>query len=130
MATSTEASLQPPNSCGKARTSRLTAGMSEWDNVPPNMGHATHAASKTKAGRKYNMLERTGQGVRVLRQRLGMTQEEFARRIQVTLSTVNRWENGHAAASHLAWRAIEDLAKRQGVTDELGERTALMAGAL
>jgi len=104
--------------------------MSEWDNVPPNMGHAAHAASKTKAGRKYNMLERTGQGVRVLRQRLGMTQEEFARRIQVTLSTVNRWENGHAAPSHLAWRAIEDLAKRQGASDALGDRTLLMAGAL
>ncbi|TMA95846.1 MAG: helix-turn-helix transcriptional regulator, partial [Deltaproteobacteria bacterium] len=55
------------------------------------------------------MVERTGQTVRNLRQRLGMTQEEFARRIQVTLSTVNRWENGHAAPSHLAWRAIEDL---------------------
>ena len=47
-----------------------------------------------------------------------MTQEEFARRIQVTLSTVNRWENGHAAPSHLAWRAIEDLAKRNGADDE------------
>jgi len=76
------------------------------------------------------MVERTGQAVRALRQRLGMTQEEFARRIQVTLSTVNRWENGHAAPSHLAWRAIEDLAKRQGASDELGERTLRMAGAL
>ena len=76
------------------------------------------------------MLERTGQAVRALRQRLGMTQEEFARRIQVTLSTVNRWENGHAAPSHLAWRAIKDLAKRQGASDELGERTMRMAGAL
>ena len=130
MAASTAAALPSPNSCDQARTSRLTAATSEWDNVPPNMGYAAHAASKTKAGRKYIMLERTGQAVRALRQRLGMTQEEFARRIQVTLSTVNRWENGHAAPSHLAWRAIEDLAKRQGVTDELGERTALMAGAL
>ena len=76
------------------------------------------------------MVERTGQTVRNLRQRLGMTQEEFARRIQVTLSTVNRWENGHAAPSHLAWRAIEDLAKRQGADDELLGRTVLMAGAL
>src|ERR1043166_2140772 len=130
MAASTAASQLPPNSCAKARTSRLTAATYEWDNVPPNMRYAAHAASKTKAGRKNNMLERTGQGVRALRQRLGMTQEEFARRLQVTLSTVNRWENGHAAPSHLAWRAIEDLAKRLGATDVLIDRTVLMAGAL
>ncbi|TMA87482.1 MAG: helix-turn-helix transcriptional regulator [Deltaproteobacteria bacterium] len=76
------------------------------------------------------MVEKAGQTVRNLRQRLGMTREEFARRIQVTLSTVNRWENGHATPSHLAWRAIEDLAKRQGADDELLGRTVLMAGAL
>jgi len=57
-----------------------------------------------------------------------MTQEEFARRIQVTLSTVNRWENGHAAPSHLAWRAIEDLAKREGA--DPATITALMRGLL
>jgi len=67
--------------------------------------------------------------VRSLRQRLGMTQEEFARCIQVTLSTVNRWEKGHAVPSHLAWRAIEDLAKRQGAGDELADRTVVMARA-
>jgi putative transcriptional regulator len=73
------------------------------------------------------MLERTGVAVRTLRQRLGMTQEEFARRIQVTLSTVNRWENGHAVPSHLAWRAIEELARRQGASEEFADRTTLMA---
>ena len=36
------------------------------------------------------------QSIRDLRSRLGMTQEEFAHAIAVTVSTVNRWENGHA----------------------------------
>ena len=74
--------------------------------------------------------ENVQQSIRELRIRLGMTQEEFAHAVAVTFSTVNRWENGHAAPSHLAWRAIEDLAKRQGASDELGERTMRMAGAL
>ena len=75
------------------------------------------------------MLESTGQAVRTLRQRLGMTQEEFGRRIQVTLSTVNRWEKGHAVPSRLAWRAIEELARQQGASEEFPDRTTLMAAS-
>ncbi len=32
--------------------------------------------------------------VRKLRQRLDLTQEQFAQKVGVTYSTVNRWENG------------------------------------
>ena len=45
-----------------------------------------------------------------LRRRLKMTQEEFAHAIGVTVSTVNRWENGHIEPSRLARKAIEGLA--------------------
>ena len=38
----------------------------------------------------------TGEEIRALRKRLGLTQEEFAHAVAVTFSTVNRWENGHA----------------------------------
>jgi DNA-binding transcriptional regulator YiaG len=41
-----------------------------------------------------------------------MTQEQFAHVIGVTVSTVNRWECGHAAPSRLAKRAILALAER------------------
>ena len=54
--------------------------------------------------------------VRELRSQLGLTQEEFAHAIAVTVSTVNRWENGHANPSKLAWRAIQSLARKRGVT--------------
>lgn len=47
-----------------------------------------------------------------LRRRLSMTQEEFAHAIGVTVSTVNRWENGHIEPSRLARKAMEGLASR------------------
>jgi DNA-binding transcriptional regulator YiaG len=53
--------------------------------------------------------------IRTLRQQLGMTQEEFAHQIAVTVSTVNRWENAHAEPSKLAWKAIRDLATQRGL---------------
>ncbi len=54
------------------------------------------------------------QSIRDLRTRLGLTQEEFAHAIAVTVSTVNRWENGHATPSKLAWRAIQTVVKKRG----------------
>ena len=53
--------------------------------------------------------------VRVLRQRLGMSQEKFAAEIGVSFSTVNRWENAHHAPSRLSWRAVWELARRHGL---------------
>ena len=60
------------------------------------------------------------QSIRELRARLGLTQEEFAHAIAVTVSTVNRWENSHAEPSKLAWKAIRDLARSRGVPSETG----------
>lgn len=47
--------------------------------------------------------------ISALRRRLSMTQEEFAHAIGVTVSTVNRWENGHIEPSRLARKAMESL---------------------
>jgi len=58
------------------------------------------------------------QSIRELRNRLGMTQEEFAHAIAVTVSTVNRWENGHAAPSKLAWRAIQSLTRKRSASSK------------
>jgi len=52
------------------------------------------------------------QSVTALRQSLSMTQEEFAHAIGVTVSTVNRWENGHVEPSRLARKAMEHLSHR------------------
>src|SRR5262245_41993138 len=53
--------------------------------------------------------------IRRLRRKLSLTQEEFAHAIAVTVSTVNRWENRHAAPSKLAWKVIRELARRPGL---------------
>jgi len=55
-------------------------------------------------------------GVRDLRLKLRLTQEELAHAIGVTFSTINRWENGHAKPSKLARRAIELLRQTRGMT--------------
>ena len=72
------------------------------------------------------MDENAGNLIRSLRQKLGMTQEEFAHEIAVTVSTVNRWENAHAEPSKLAWKAIEDLARKRGLTDDMLRRSGLI----
>lgn len=50
-------------------------------------------------------------GVRVkeVRQTLGLTQEEFAHRIGVTVSTVNRWEKLKNKPHKLLMRTIESM---------------------
>ena len=73
------------------------------------------------------MDDNAGNLIRTLRQKLGMTQEEFAHEIAVTVSTVNRWENAHAEPSKLAWKAIQDLARKRGLTDDLTARSSELA---
>ena len=47
--------------------------------------------------------------VKSLRQRLGLTQEQFAHRLGVTFASVNRWENGQVKPSPLARQKLEAL---------------------
>jgi len=58
---------------------------------------------------------RGGAMIAALRQQLHMTQEEFGHAVGVTVSTVNRWENGHIAPSRLARKAMEDLASEAAI---------------
>ena len=59
-----------------------------------------------------------GQSIREMRHKLSMTQEEFAHALGITVSTVNRWENGHSAPSKLARATITRLAGSRGVVAE------------
>jgi putative transcriptional regulator len=74
----------------------------------------------------------TGQMIRQLRQKLDMTQEEFAHSLGITVSTVNRWENCHSEPSKLARASIVGLAVKRGlavdpVTLALPEQTDRVA---
>jgi predicted ATPase/DNA-binding CsgD family transcriptional regulator/DNA-binding XRE family transcriptional regulator len=48
-------------------------------------------------------------GVRALRKRFGLTQEQFAGRLGVSFATVNRWENGRSGVSASARRRLAEL---------------------
>lgn len=58
----------------------------------------------------------TGPEVKALRQNLGMTQEDLAHELGVTVSTVNRWENGHTRPSRLATAGLDRLAAERPVS--------------
>ena len=47
--------------------------------------------------------------VKSLRKAIGLTQEQFAAKIGVTLSTVNRWEKGRNKPQSLAIKQINAL---------------------
>jgi len=54
------------------------------------------------------------QVIRAWRRRVAETQESLAKKLNVTFSTVSRWENGHVRPSKLAWRALQQLAAERG----------------
>ena len=63
-------------------------------------------------------MDRLAPVIRDLRSRLGLTQEEFAHALGITVSTVNRWEKGHSAPSKLARASLSRFAGRRGVAVE------------
>jgi len=52
--------------------------------------------------------------IKRLRTEIGLTQEEFARKIGVSWSTIARWEAGKGKPSKLAQRNIQQLIKHNG----------------
>jgi DNA-binding transcriptional regulator YiaG len=63
----------------------------------------------------FIMSKNTSLSIRDMRNRLSMTQEEFAHALGITVSTVNRWENGHSEPSKLARATITRLAGNHGI---------------
>lgn len=49
--------------------------------------------------------------IKRIRQRCFMTQEEFAKEINVAFSTVNRWEGGKAKPNLNAMKSIKEFCK-------------------
>jgi len=47
--------------------------------------------------------------IKRIRQSLEMTQEQFARRLNVTITTISRWENGKYNPSRLALEKIKQI---------------------
>lgn len=56
--------------------------------------------------------------VRELRKKMGWVQEDLAREIDVSLSTVQRWEGRGAKPTRLARRELQRLFQEAGISDE------------
>jgi putative transcriptional regulator len=52
--------------------------------------------------------------IKAIRLELGFTQEDLARRLNVSLSAVSKWEQGVSSPSRLAREKIEKLLKKEG----------------
>lgn len=53
--------------------------------------------------------------IKQIRIQLGITQEQFARELDISFSTINRWENGHTLPSKLAKRRLLEFCKNNNV---------------
>ena len=67
-------------------------------------------------GKTLEQLNMEPSRIRDLRQRLRLTQEDFAHMIGVTFSTVNRWENGKSQPNRIALRLLAGLEKKAKVS--------------
>lgn len=57
------------------------------------------------------------QSIRDLRHQLGLSQEQFAQELGVTLSTVSRWELGRSQPSRLALLRLHEISIRVSAMD-------------
>lgn len=51
-----------------------------------------------------------------IRKELNLTQEQLARDLNVSFSTLNRWENSHTVPSRLARMRLLDYCSKKGVS--------------
>ncbi len=63
------------------------------------------------------IMEQLNEKVRELRKRRGWAQEDLAREISVSLSTVQRWEKKGGKPTRLARRELKKLFREAGIED-------------
>lgn len=59
--------------------------------------------------------------IKAIREKLGLTQEEIARKLGVSWGTIARWEAGKSKPSKLARKALENLLKETEEKPEVAE---------
>ena len=63
--------------------------------------------------------------IRLVRERLGISQEALARDLNVSFATINRWENGKTKPNNMAQDVFNSFCVKQGITfDDTGKRSA------
>lgn len=61
--------------------------------------------------------------VKAIREQLGLSQEDLARKIGVSFATLNRWENGKSNLSKLAMVQLEKFCSRMTHKGDLAENS-------
>ncbi|MDI3477273.1 MAG: putative transcriptional regulator [Thermoanaerobacterium sp.] len=56
-----------------------------------------------------------GDLIKAIRMELNITQEQLARELNISFSTINRWENGHTSPSKLAKMRLLEFCSRKNV---------------
>ncbi len=63
-------------------------------------------------------MEKLSAKVKDLRKKMSWAQEDLARQIDISLSTVQRWEGKGAKPTRLARRELKRLFKEAGINDD------------
>lgn len=79
-----------------------------------NNEHIEHSELPRQAGGAAADDQMSGV-IRFMRQQLGMTQEELAQALGITVGTVSRWEKGRFRPSRLARALIAEFARSHNV---------------
>ena len=56
-----------------------------------------------------------GEKVKIVRQRLMLSQEDLAKELGISFATVNRWETGRTAPNYIKQRLINDFCKKHDI---------------
>lgn len=81
-------------------------------------GNARHVNDEAQGARTDPS---QGSVIRYLRRQLGMTQEDLAHALGITVGTVSRWEKGRFRPSRLARTLILDFARSHNIPLDLGQ---------
>ena len=57
--------------------------------------------------------------LKAIRKKLNISQEQLARDLNVSYTTLNRWKNSRTKASRLAKVAMIDYCKQKGISSEI-----------
>jgi len=67
-----------------------------------------------------------GDAIKISRQKAFFTQQDFAQKLNVALSTVNRWELNKAKPNMKAMKKVKEFCDEYGVDYEIIEKEWLM----
>lgn len=60
--------------------------------------------------------------LKIIRKELNISQETFARELNVSYATLNRWENNKVKPSRLAMKQLVEFSSRNNIPKEIIER--------